>query len=111
FDAKAMIKVVETQLPSVPGSNIRRFAIDDLPASSQNQRVPNAAIDVKADYRLHPVTVPDCKGGQVTVNVFGVPDGSTTGPIATGGFPGGIATQSNTGFLKLVPHQQGNDFS
>src|SRR5262249_20211072 len=84
FDAKEMVKQVEANLAAYSGSVMRKVAIDDLPLNNNNQRQENPLIDLRADYLMH------VENGR---QVFGTPAGSVRGPVATGGFPGGIAVQ------------------
>src|SRR5262249_17473632 len=106
-----------------PGSLPRKIAIDDLPLNAQNERQFNAVIDVKADYRLHtePVLdtsgnpVVDSSGNPITRTEFGVPNNhpefgmvNQAAPLATGGFPGGIAVQTRT-FPLTVTDASGDD--
>jgi hypothetical protein len=81
FNAQEMIKQVDNPANA---PFLSKIAIDDLPLNQLTQRSPNAAIDVQADYRIDPSN-PDSV-------VFKVFDPSRA-PLATGGFPGGIAVQ------------------
>src|SRR5262249_51992174 len=81
FNAEEIIKQV-TNPANAP--YLSRVAIDDLPLNQSNQRSANAAIDVQADYRID--------GSNPNVLRFKVFD-TAHGPIATGGYPGGIAVQ------------------
>ncbi|MEI9924472.1 MAG: VCBS domain-containing protein [Bradyrhizobium sp.] len=100
YDVQQMLKVVVDTINADHASLLRKFAVDDLPLSANNARQPNPLIDIKADYLYQVVN------GQGT---FGVPQGSTRGPIATGGFPGGIATEHSPTPNPVVYKQVADD--
>ncbi len=79
YDATKMIAAVENPANA---PYLSRVGIDDLPLNSTNQRNPNTAIDVQADYHL------DYTNPSAFVYTITNP---ARAPIATGGFPGGIA--------------------
>ncbi len=95
FDTNAIISVVNQYLKTPDGAlELRRTPVDDLPGVN-GYRSPNLQIDVKADYRWN--YLPDDPGHNIETT-FGVFDGPFNAPIATGGFPGGIAVSNP------VPH-------
>jgi DNA-binding beta-propeller fold protein YncE len=86
YDLKKMIQQVELQLQNDPqGMLMRKVGINDLPRSEESLRVPNALMDIRADY------YPDYSDPDNAVYI--VHDESRA-PVATGGFPGGIAVQT-----------------
>jgi RHS repeat-associated protein len=95
YDATAMIAAVEN--PAL-APYLSQVAIDDLPVTLDGVRNPNPQIDVQADYHID-YTNP-------TTLVYTITD-QARAPIATGGFPGGIAmqtpVQNNTPPPKVTP--------
>ena len=76
YDIDAMLNIVQSTNRDV----LARGPVNDLPLVD-GEPLPNAAIDVRADYRLYEI------GG---VSKFGVPPDSTRGPIGAGGLPRGL---------------------
>ena len=105
FDAKALVAQVQSSLAAQPsGSLLRTVAIDDLPLNNSNQRQENPLIDVRADYLFH------LENGD---QVFGTPAGHADGPVATGGYPGGIAVEHSptpqlTVYKRVADEEVGN---
>jgi DNA-binding beta-propeller fold protein YncE len=88
YDVQAIFRAIADPANEViidPVNHFTLLQIDPVNDLVHGVTVPNAAIDVRADYRL----VVDQFGRPA----FGVPTGSTRAPIATGGLPGGLADQ------------------
>jgi YVTN family beta-propeller protein/YD repeat-containing protein len=105
YDAQAIINQIEQIQNTGNDSILKLVAIDDLPLTptgpNTGVRHPNDTIDVKADYHIDYVNY----NGGVPVYSVGDPNHA---PIATGGFPGGIAQQYS--FLTLKPYHNDDKF-